>query len=57
MAECYEVDVSTVYRLERQKKKTGSVKLRINQRGRKANVVEDKICFTYAESKNFRFAS
>ena len=35
VAECYGIDVSTVYRLERQKKRTGSVKLRTNQRGRK----------------------
>ena len=28
VAECYGVDVSTVYRLARQKKRTGSVKLR-----------------------------
>lgn len=35
VAECYGVDTSTVYRLHRQKKATGSVKLRTNQRGRK----------------------
>ncbi len=35
VVECYGVDKSTVYRLERQKKRTGSVKLRTNQRGRK----------------------
>ena len=35
VAECFGVDTSTVYRLNRQKKATGSVKLRTNTRGRK----------------------
>ena len=35
VAECFKVDKSTVYRLSRQKKATGSVKLRTNKRGRK----------------------
>lgn len=43
VAECYGVDVSTVYRLEWQKKATGSVKLRTNQRGRKALLSEKEI--------------
>lgn len=43
VAECYGVDVSTVYRLERQKKATGSVKMRTNQRGRKALLLEEEI--------------
>jgi len=34
-AKCFAVDISTVYRLNRQKKTTGSVKLRTNKRGRK----------------------
>ena len=38
MAECFSVDTSTVYRLNRQKKATGSVKLRTNQRGRKPSL-------------------
>lgn len=43
VAECYGVDVSTVYRLERQKKRTGSVKLRTNQRGRKALLSQEDL--------------
>lgn len=35
VAECYGVDVSTVYHLECQKKATSSVNLRTSQRGRK----------------------
>ena len=35
VAECFGVDTSTVYRLNRQNKATGSVKLRTNTRGRK----------------------
>ena len=38
VAECFSVDTSTVYRLNRQKKATGSVKLRTNQRGRKPSL-------------------
>ena len=37
-AECFAVDKSTVYRLSRQKKATGSVKLRTNKRGRKPSL-------------------
>lgn len=37
-AKCFSVDTSTVYRLNRQKKATGSVKLRTNQRGRKPSL-------------------
>ena len=43
VAECYGVDVSTVYRLARQKKRTGSVKLRTNQRGRKALLSQEDL--------------
>ena len=43
VAECYGIDVSTVYRLERQKKRTGSVKLRTNQRGRKALLSQEDL--------------
>ena len=35
VAECFGVDTSTVYRLNRQKKAAGSVKLRTNTQGRK----------------------
>ena len=38
VAECFAVDKSTVYRLSRQKKATGSVKLRTNKRGRKPSL-------------------
>lgn len=38
VAECFSVDISTVYRLNRQKKATGSVKLRTNERGRKPSL-------------------
>lgn len=38
VAKCFSVDTSTVYRLNRQKKATGSVKLRTNQRGRKPSL-------------------
>jgi transposase len=41
IAEAYGVSVSTVYRLAEQKAKTGSVDLRVNQRGRK-HVLGDK---------------
>ena len=34
IAEAYGVSVSTVYRLAEQKTKTGSVDLRVNERGR-----------------------
>ena len=43
VAECYGIDVSTVYRLERQKKRTGSVNLRTNQRGRKALLSQEDL--------------
>lgn len=43
VAECYGVDVSTVYRLARQKKRTGSVKLRTNLRGRKAILSQEDL--------------
>ena len=38
VAECFGVDKSTVYRLSRQKKATGSVKLKTNKRGRKPSL-------------------
>ena len=38
VAECFGVDKSNVYRLSRQKKATGSVKLKINKRGRKPSL-------------------
>lgn len=38
VAECFRVDVSTVHRLYRQKKATGSVRLRTNKRGRKPSL-------------------
>lgn len=41
VAECYSVDESTVYRLERQKKATGSVELHTNCCGRKPSLSEN----------------
>lgn len=38
VAECFAVDKSTVYRLSRQKKLTGSVKLKTNKQGRKPSL-------------------
>ena len=38
VAECFGVDKSIVYRLSRQKKATGSVKLKTNKRGRKPSL-------------------
>jgi len=35
IAECYSVNTSTVYRLEKRMKETGSVETRVSQRGRK----------------------
>ena len=43
IAKAYSVSTSTVYRLVRQKRETGSVELRTSQRGRKAvRTTEDK---------------
>ena len=42
-AECYSVDESTVYRLKRQKKATGSVELRTHLRGRKSSLSEETL--------------
>ena len=43
IAKAYSVNTSTVYRLVRQKRETGSVELRTSQRGRKAVLTtEDK---------------
>lgn len=35
IAECFSVDTSTVYRLEKRMRETGSVETRVSQRGRK----------------------
>lgn len=35
VAECFSVDTSTVYRLEKRMRETGSVETRVSQRGRK----------------------
>lgn len=43
VAECYGIDVSTVYRLERQKKRTGSVKLRTNQCEQKTTIASGRL--------------
>lgn len=43
VAECFGVDRSTVYRLYRQKKATGSVKLRTNKRGRKPSLSSEDL--------------
>jgi len=43
VAECFGVDTSTVYRLYRQKKATGSVKLKTNKRGRKLSLSSEDL--------------
>lgn len=43
VANCFGVDTSTVYRLCRQKKATGSVKLRTNKRGRKPSLSSEDL--------------
>ena len=43
VAECFGVDTSTVYRLYRQKKATGSVKLKTNKRGRKLSLSSENL--------------
>ncbi len=43
IAECFGVDTSTVYRLFRQKKATGSVKLKTNKRGRKLSLSSEDL--------------
>ena len=43
VAECFGVDKSTVYRLRRQKKATGSVKLKTNKRGRKPSLFPEDL--------------
>ena len=43
IAEAFSISVSGVYRLVRQKPRTGSVALRVNQRGRKKLLSEDDI--------------
>ena len=43
IAEAFSISVSGVYRLVRQKARTGSVALRVNQRGRKKLLSEDDI--------------
>ena len=43
VAECFGVDISTVYRLYRQKKATGSVKLRTNKRVRKPSLSSEDL--------------
>ena len=43
VAECFGVDKSTVYRLSRQKKATGSVKLKTNKRGRKPSLSQEDL--------------
>ena len=43
VAECFGVDISTIYRLYRQKKATGSVKLRTNKRVRKHSLSSEDL--------------
>ncbi len=43
VAECFSVDISTVYRLNRQKKAGGSIKLRTNERGRKPSLSQQDL--------------
>ena len=43
IAECFSVNTSTVYRLEKQMRETGSVKTRTSQRGRKHALTPEDI--------------
>lgn len=43
VAKCFQVSTSTVYRLEGQMKKTGSVELQTSQRGRKPSLTEENL--------------
>lgn len=43
IAECFSVNTSTVYRLEKQFRETGSVKTRTSQRGRKHSLTPEDI--------------
>ena len=43
IAECFSVNTSTVYRLEKQMRETGSVKTRTSQRGRKYALTPEDI--------------
>lgn len=43
IAEAYSVSLATVYRLARQKKETGTVALRVSQRGRKRKLGEEDL--------------
>ena len=49
IAEMFSVSPSTVYRLMEQKKKTGSVQLRVNQRGRKPLLSKEDIANIQAQ--------
>ena len=43
IAECYSVNTSTVYRLEKRMRETGSVETRVSQRGRKQAIKQTDI--------------
>ncbi len=43
IAECFSVNTSTVYRLEKQMRETGSVKTRTSQRGRKHALTPEEL--------------
>ena len=43
IAECFSVNTSTVYRLEKRMRETGSVKTRTSQRGRKPALSQNDI--------------
>lgn len=43
VAECFSVDTSTVYRLEKRMRETGSVETRVSQRGRKPALSQAEI--------------
>lgn len=43
IAECYSVNTSTVYRLEKRMRETGSVETRVSQRGRKQALKQTNI--------------
>lgn len=43
IAECFSVNISTVYRLEKRMRETGSVETRVSQRGRKRSLKQTDI--------------
>lgn len=43
IAECFSVNISTVYRLEKRMRETGSVETRVSKRGRKCSLKQTDI--------------